>query len=91
MKHYYADNDLIPFDNYQTLTLAAQAINSQFTKDIQSAQATDNWLKDMIKDESEYKKVNVGQSVEIFHPLSPGGAIKPVVGFGAGRYRRRVG
>lgn len=91
LKHYYADNDLIPFDNYQTLTLAAQALNSQFNKDIQSAQATDLWLKDIIKDESEYKKVNVGQSVEIFHPLSMGGAIRPIQGPRVGRLiRRRV-
>lgn len=89
LKQHYADEDVIPFDNYQTLVLAAQTINSQFTKDIQSAQATDTWLKDVIKDEAEYKKVNVGQTIEMFHPLSPGGAIRPIIGSAAFKHRRR--
>lgn len=91
LKDYYADDDQIPFDNYQALTLAAQAINSQYNRDVAVAQQTDNWLKDVIKDEAEYKKVNNGEALEMFRPLTAGGVIKPLSNGITNTYMRGYG
>lgn len=78
LKEHYADNDLLPFDNLYALSLAAQAINSNYNNDPQTAQAKDVMLRDIIVRENETKNVNNGKPVEVFIPLS-GGSIKNIV------------
>lgn len=78
LKEYYADNDLIPFDNRYALSLAAQAINSNYNSDPQSALAKDQMLQSMIQRENETKSTNNGKPFEVFQPTS-GGSIKGII------------
>lgn len=75
IKDYYADDDLIPFDNYLALTSAAQTVNDLDNSNLQNATVRDQFMKGLIENEGNYKKVNVGIPLEVFYPLS-GGAIK---------------
>ena len=78
LKSYYADNDLIPFDNLYALSVAAQGVNSNYNGDVQTAQAKDIMLQSFIKRENDTKKVNSGRPVEINHTTS-GGSIKGII------------
>jgi len=78
LKSYYADNDLIPFDNLYALSMAAQAVNSNYNNDPQSAQAKDQMLLSLINRENNIKKINNGKPIEMFVPLS-GGSIKNII------------
>lgn len=75
LKDYYADEDVIPFDNLFLLQVAGQTVNSMYNTDVQVAIAQDSFAKNLIEAESNYKKVNNGQPIEFYRPLS-GGAIK---------------
>ena len=75
LKDYYADEDLIPFDNLYLLQVAGQTVNAMYNKDIQTATAQDTYVKGLIETEGNYKKVNNGEPIEVFRPLS-GGAVK---------------
>lgn len=75
LKEYYADNDLIPFDNLYALSLAAQAVYSNYNENPESAIARDTQLRDIINRENESKNVNNGKPIEVYIP----GAIKNIV------------
>lgn len=72
LKDHYADDDIIPFDNIYLLSVAGQAIQSMYNNDIQSAVTRNEFAKGLIETEGNYKKVNNGQPMEIFRPLSAG-------------------
>lgn len=72
LKDYYADEDVIPFDNLYLLDVAGQAVNNMGNDKVQDSLAKDNYVKSLIETESNYKKVNNGQPLEIFRPLSGG-------------------
>lgn len=78
LKENYADNDIIPFDNLNTLQSAAQAINAGYNNDLNTAQAHDVRMRDLIGREANYKKPNTGQPIEIEY-LTSGGSIKNIV------------
>ncbi len=78
LKPAYADTDFIPFDSLYTLELAAQAINANYNNDTATAGAKDKMMQDMIVRGNEYKRVQNGQPIEIFFPLSAG-TIKNIV------------
>jgi hypothetical protein len=78
LKEYYSDNDLIPFDNLYALSLAAQAIYSNYNNNPETAIAKDTQLRDIIIRENETKNVNNGKPVEMFVPLA-GGSIKNII------------
>lgn len=78
LKSHYADNDRIPFDNLYAIEVAGQQINQQFTEKFQEAAQSDVFLQKLTGRESEYKKINNGQPLEFFYPLS-GGTIKGIV------------
>lgn len=82
----YADTDYIPFDSLYTLELAAQAVNANYNNDVATAGAKDKMMVDLITRTNEYKRVQVGQPIEVFHPTSPG-AITNIVGGFLGRRR----
>jgi hypothetical protein len=80
LKEKYADNDILPFDNLYTLSLAAQTIQAQSNNDVEVADAKDRKLVDIIDRENKYKKINAGKPiVDVFLPTS-GGSIKNLVG-----------
>lgn len=88
LKDHYADDDLIPFDNILLLNVAGQTVNSMFNSDVQVAIAKDNYVEKLIEKEGNYKKVNNGQPIEVYRPLS-GGMVKNARS--AGRlFRRRA-
>lgn len=78
LKPAYADNDYIPFDNILALTLGGQFVNSNTNNDMQTAQAKDTFLQNVITKENEYKRVNNGQPVEFFKGTCAG-LIKNIV------------
>jgi hypothetical protein len=86
LKDYYADEDLIPFDNVYLLQVAGQTVNKMYNDDIQTALAKDQYVKGLIETEGNYKKVNNGQPVEMFRPLS-GGAVMDARRAGRRLYR----
>lgn len=75
LKSFYADEDLIPFDNYLALATAAQAVNANYNGDADTAGKKDIFMQQLIEKEGNYKKVNNGQALEV-SPLTSGGAIK---------------
>lgn len=91
LKEYYADDDLIFVDTLYSLRMAAQAINSSYNDDIQTAQAKDTMLQSLITRENESKRVQTGQPVDMAKTMS-GGSIQNIVGNGywngMGRLRR---
>lgn len=84
LKDHYADDDLIPFDNYFLLDVAGQTINSMFNDQIERAVVRDKFVGGLIETEGNYKKVNNGQPLEMFKPLSGGSVVN------AGRAGRRL-
>lgn len=72
LKEAYTDNDRLPFDTVYTLELAAQALNASYNTDVQTAQAKDAMMKDMVNRENTYKRVQVGSPIEYLQELSPG-------------------
>lgn len=78
LKDNYADTEVIPFDNIYALSVAAQGVQAQYNGDSEVAQAKDTIMQDLITRESEYKRVNNGQPIEIFRPLSGGSIINIV-------------
>lgn len=78
LKAAYADNDYIPFDSMYTLQLAGQSMNSNFNDDPANAKAKDDMMTNVILKTNEYKRVENGQPIEVFQPLSPGN-IKNIV------------
>lgn len=88
LKEYYADDDLIPFDNLYLLSVAGQTINSMHNDQVTEAIARDTYAQKLIETEGNYKKVNNGQPVEIFKPLSSGMVMNARR---AGRFFRRFG
>lgn len=84
LKAFYADSDIIPFDNLYALQLAGQACNKNYNDDAQGAQAKDATLQEIIARENEHKRVQNGQPIEVFTPTSAG-AIQNIIGnFGYG-------
>lgn len=84
LREYYTDTDQIPFDSLNNLEMAAQALNAKYNKDVAGFQAMDGSLRDFISRENEIKRVQTGQPIEVFKPLS-GGSVKNIVG-GQGRF-----
>jgi hypothetical protein len=78
LKAAYSDNDYIPFDSLNALSLAGQVINSRYNKDLTAAQAQDSMLQDVVARENEYKRVQNGQPLEVYGPTSAG-CIKNIV------------
>lgn len=78
LKEYYAENDLIPFDNVYALSVAAQAVYANYNEDSQNAQAKDNTLLTLIQRENETKSINNGRPVEVAM-VTAGGSIKGIV------------
>ncbi len=78
LKEYYADDDIIFFDNLYALSLAAQSINANYNNDVNVSKAKKEDVKELITTENEHKRVQAGQSVEVWRPTS-GGAIKNIV------------
>lgn len=78
LKSAYADNDLIPFDNLYTLSLAGQAINSNYNNDVQNSALKDQMLQSLIQRENDIKKVQTGSPIDVYIPLA-GGSIKNIV------------
>lgn len=72
LKPAYMDTDYIPFDTRYTLSLAAQTINANFNNDVATAQAKEAAMTNAIQKANEYKRVENGQPIEVFHPLSSG-------------------
>ncbi len=81
LKDHYSDNDLIPFDNIYALTTAAQSIYSNYNDNVEVAAAKDNTLVTLINRENEHKRVQNGQPIEVFTPLSPGSIVNIVGSF----------
>ncbi len=75
LKDHYAEEDLIPFDNVYLLQVAGQTVNAMYNSDTQNALAKDQYVKGLIETEGNYKKVNNGQPIEIYRPLSSGMAM----------------
>lgn len=78
LKPYYADNDIIPFDNTYTLNLAGQAVNANYNTAPDLAIAKDKQLTEIIGRENEHKKIENGQPIEFYHPTSAG-AIRNII------------
>lgn len=72
LKPYYADNDLIPFDNTYTLSLAGQAVNANYNTQPDLAVAKDKQLTELIGRETEHKTIENGQPLEVWRPTSAG-------------------
>lgn len=78
LKDHYADSDIIPFDNLYAIQIAGQAQNAQYNNDPAMADAKDKIMQDIITRENEYKRVQNGNPLDIYFPLS-GGSIKNIV------------
>lgn len=78
LKENYSEQDIVPFDNLEALTLAAQSINSDFNFDSNTAAAKQNSMQASIDKENEYKRVQNGTPIEVFLGTSPG-LIKNIV------------
>jgi len=89
LKDHYADDDVIPFDNLLLLSVAGQTINSMYNTDVQVAIARDAYVKGLIETEANYKRVNNGQPIEVYRPLS-GGAVLNARAVGRRLRGRRV-
>jgi len=78
LKEAYADTDLIPFDNINTLQIAGQSVNARFNNDANLAAAHDTTMQDFISREANYKKPNTGQPIEVAL-ITSGGSIRNIV------------
>lgn len=85
LKPAYADEDLIPFDNYYALSIAGQAINANYNGDPDTGAKKDQILEKLIEKEGNYKKINNGQALEV-SPLTAGSHVRNIIGG-----RRRFG
>jgi hypothetical protein len=74
----YTDNDYIPFDNMYAIDLAGREINSNANVQPDLAKSYNEQLVNSINMENEYKRVQNGQPMEVYIPLS-GGAIRNIV------------
>ena len=83
LKNYYADNDVVPFDNPYALQLAAKAIQSDYNNQIDAAVARNNILDTIVEQEQNYKRPNTGQPLDMMVAKS-GGAIRRTIR--GGRY-----
>jgi hypothetical protein len=72
LKEYYADNDILPFENHYALVLAAQGMQSNENNDIQTATAKDAMMTNVVSRENSSKQINNGTTVEMYKPLSMG-------------------
>jgi len=72
LKDNYLDGDIIPFDNILALTLAGQKINAEGNNDVQTATYKTQMLDNIIERENSHKRVNNGQPIEVYQPLSAG-------------------
>lgn len=77
LKPNYADNEVIPFTNIYAIEVAGQQNQAQFNNQLEEARAKDNFMQTLINRESQYKHINNGNPVEVFHPLS-GGTIRGI-------------
>jgi len=77
LKEHYADDDVIPFDNLLLLSTSGQTINSMYNDQVEIGAAKHTFAKGLIETEGNFKKVNNGQPIEIFRPLSGGHIIDP--------------
>lgn len=75
LKPAYADEDLIPFDNFYALSVAGQAVNANYNGDAETGIKKDQILEKLIEKEGNYKKVNNGQALEVY-PRTSGGNIR---------------
>lgn len=78
LKDSYADNDVIPFDNILALELAGQSINASFNDQVDLAAAKSKMMEATITEETEYRRVNGGQPVDIMY-LTSAGSIRGIV------------
>lgn len=78
LKPDYADNDIIPVDNLNALELAGGSMNANFNNDVNTGSAKDQQMQDVVSRENEYKRVENGQPVEVFFPLSAGSIVNIV-------------
>lgn len=78
LKTQYLDNDFIPFENINAIKLAGQEVYAQNTNDMQTAVAKEKSLTDVIEQENRYKRIQTGQPIEYFTPLS-GGSIRNIL------------
>lgn len=86
LKEYYADDDIIPFDNLLALQVAGQTINNMTNNNLEISVTQSKFMQSLIETEGNYKKVNNGQPLEVFRPLS-GGSVQGARA--AGRSLRR--
>lgn len=77
LKSTYTDNDYIPFDNLYALDLAGQEINANANRAPDLASAANTQMVNAVNLENEYKRVQNGQPMEVYIPLS-GGAIRNI-------------
>lgn len=88
LKPTYGDNERIPFDQLYAVEIAAQAIQSQLSKQPELASSQDNFLQTLVERESTHKKMNNGLSIEQFYYTS-GGTIQGIIRKSAGGFLRR--
>lgn len=88
LKDYYADNDLIPFDNLYLLQVAGHAVNSMHNDDVERAITKSAYVEKLIETEGNYKKVNNGQPIEVFNPTSGGSIAVGPLAYGRKLIRR---
>lgn len=77
LKPNYADNDIIPFDNVYALEVAGQQSQAQTNDQLSEAERKDQFVQQLVNREAQYKNVNNGQPIEVYHPLS-GGTIRGI-------------
>lgn len=78
LKEYYADTDYIPFENLYAISIAGQAVNSQYNNDVQTAAAKDQALQTITSRENEYKRINNGQPLS-FAAVTSAGRIRNII------------
>jgi len=78
LKSYYADTEIIPFDNFYSMTVAAQGVQAQHNNDYQAAQAKDNMMLTLIERENSIKRIQNGKPIEV-NPTTAGGRIRNTI------------
>lgn len=78
LKEYYADNDIVPFENRMAITLMAQRLQAEELNNVEVAAYKRQAVKDFLADENQFKRTPQGSPVEVFYPLS-GGTVKNIV------------
>lgn len=90
LRETYADNDRVPFDQFLGVEVAAQAVQSQLSKQPELAVQQDKFLQSLVERESTHKKLNNGLPIEQFYYTS-GNTIMGIVRRGANSALRRWG